>query len=84
MAKVAKRLGRRRSDVLREATLAYVEVAESMPTRPANAELGQLGQLGQLIGSLRSGRRDLAENHSAILRQMLRTARSPGSARNDR
>jgi metal-responsive CopG/Arc/MetJ family transcriptional regulator len=60
--RLARRAGRRRSDVLREAAEAYVELAEGAGhDRPAD-------RVRDLIGSLNSAVPDLAARHSEYLK----------------
>lgn len=60
---LARRSGRKRSEVLRDAAAAYVEFADA--TEPP------AGRVRDLIGSVESGIPDLAERHSAYLKKLL-------------
>jgi predicted DNA-binding protein len=67
--RLAREAGRRRSEVLREAAEAYVDLAEGgTDERPAE-------RVRDLIGSLRSGVPDLAARHSEYLQRTLRRGR---------
>lgn len=61
----ARSTGRKRSDVVRQATEAYLDALEGTSVKPAE-------RAGNLIGSIRSGVPDLAERHSEYLKRILR------------
>ena len=67
--KVARASGRRRSDVLRDATHAYVEVVgQAAADTPAERVHG-------LIGSVHTGIPNLADRHSDYVKLILRRGR---------
>jgi len=67
--RLAREAGRRRSEVLREAAEAYVDLAEGgTGERPAE-------RVRDLIGSLKTGVPDLAARHSEYLQRTLRRGR---------
>ncbi|MCC6766204.1 MAG: hypothetical protein IT293_16210 [Deltaproteobacteria bacterium] len=67
--RVARASGRRRSDVLRDATSAYVEVVVS-GSADAPAE-----RVRALIGSVHTGTPGLADRHSEYVKRILRRGR---------
>ncbi|HEY3236873.1 MAG TPA: ribbon-helix-helix protein, CopG family [Polyangiaceae bacterium] len=63
--RLARRRGRKRSEVLREAVLVYVEMTEGTELeRPFD-------RVVDLIGSVRSGIPDLGSRHSEYLKKRL-------------
>jgi metal-responsive CopG/Arc/MetJ family transcriptional regulator len=68
IARYAKRTGRRRSDIMREALQAYLR--SDQRTEPRAAE-----RVAQLLGSVDSGIPDLASNHRQHILESLRRAR---------
>ncbi len=67
--RLARASARRRSELLREAAEAYVDVATAtVGDRPSD-------RVRSLLGSVRTGIPDLAEHHSEYVKRVLRRGR---------